>query len=250
MSETVNISLHESNNLDAFNKYNKAYNRIIEEFGEKYTAFQEDWYLRPNTYCCILSNALNEVIGGFRLQVHQPNFKLPIQNKLIKYKNEINSFVQSENHFELCESNGFFVVPKYRKTIISYEIARTFLALALQLNLKTMIGIALKKTTDIFNHFNIIESKKIMSPDNYFQYANNPKSFVFEITNLDQKIIRSMNTREDSYILKRLTKEKKTTYKLNQGDQKFEFNFENNINSNTIFDYIFPLEKHVLAAPY
>ena len=59
-----------------------------------------------------------------------------------------------------------------------------------------------------------------------------------------------MNTREDSYILKRLTKERKTTYKLNQGDQKFEFNFENNINSNTIFDYIFPLEKHVLAEPY
>ena len=77
MSETVNISLHESNNLDAFNKYNKAYNRIIEEFGEKYTAFQEDWYLRPNTYCCILSNALNEVIGGFRLQVHQNLQNLP-----------------------------------------------------------------------------------------------------------------------------------------------------------------------------
>ena len=230
MLETIHISLYKSNNKKAFEKYNKAYSKIIEEFGENYTAFSEDWYVRPNTYCCIISNEKNEAIGGYRLQIHQPNYKLPIQSKSIKYKSKIDSFIRNQNYFELCESNGFFVISKYRKTLISYEIVRSSLLFAMQLNIKTMLGITLEQTTKIFNHFNIAVNKEIMSPDNYFLFANNPKSFVFEITNLTAQIKKGIETREDSHILKEMLENKKTSYKLKHKHREYEFNFENHIN--------------------
>jgi hypothetical protein len=229
--ETLNISIYKSSNQDAFIRYNEAYSKIIDEFGENYNAFVDNWYMRPNTYCSLVSDSENEVIGGFRLQVHQPNYKLPIQKHSIKYQSSVANFIEKQNHFELCESSGFFVNSKYRKSIISYEIVRSFFVLVLLLNIKTMVGISLDKTLNIFAHFNIAVSKKIMSPDNHFLFANNPKSLVFELNNLTNQIRRNIETREEFDRLLEMVKQKKTSYQLSYNQQEYHINFTNNIDS-------------------
>lgn len=229
MIETLNISIYKSSNQDAFIRYNEAYSKIIDEFGENYNAFVDNWYMRPNTYCSLVSNSENEIIGGFRLQVHQPNYKLPIQNHSIKYQSSIANFIEKQNHFELCESSGFFVNSNYRKSIISYEIVRSFFVLVLLLNLKTMVGISLDQTIKIFAHFNIAVSKEIMSPDNYFLFANNPKSLVFELDNLTNQIRENIETRKEFHPLLKMLNHKKTSYQLSYNWKKYELDFENHI---------------------
>ncbi len=230
MLEKIKISIHSSDNFEVFKNYTAAYANIVAEFGEHYHAFVSDWYQRPNTYCCILSNTKDEVIGGYTLQVHQANYTLAIQQKDTPYTAAIASFIRSQNHFELCEGNGFFVVPEYRRSIVSQEIVRSSLFLVMQLNLNTMIGIALEQTTRLFNAFQIIETRQLMYPDQYFCFANNPKSFVFEIQDLTNQIKQGMNKRSDAYILSDMLTNRTSSYILYHGDTRYEFCFENHIN--------------------
>lgn len=226
MTEIINISLCKSDNLEAFKLYNKGYAKIIQELGTDYSKFLEDWYLRPNTYFCVFSDEKNEPIGGFRLQLHQTNYSLPIQEKTIKYSDKIDSFIEERNYFELCEGNGFYVVSAYRKTIISYEILRSLFVPIILLDLKTMVGIALEQTSKILANLGIVTSKKIMFPDEYFSFANT-KGFVFELYNLSDQVAESLKTRKDAYILKGMLNNKKYTYRLKSRETEYEFRFEN-----------------------
>lgn len=227
MLEIIYISLCKSNNLEAYTQYNKGYTQIIKEKGVDYINFLEDWYLRPNTYFCLFSNEKSEPIGGFRLQVHQPDYDLPIQNKSTKYDSKIDTFISNQNFFDLCEGSGFFVIPEYRKSIISFEILRSLFVPLLLLDLKHMVGIALEQTAKILSYFDIVTSKKIMQPDEYFLFGNTQKSFVFELYNLDKQVRESLKISKEPHILKGMLENKQFSYALKSSEKNYEFRFEN-----------------------
>ena len=230
MSEKITIKLVASDNLDAFYNYTNAYKNIVAEFGKNYGGFSENWYQRPNTYACIISNENEEIISGYWLQIHQPDFDLPILNKKTKYDAKIKEFITDQKHYKLCEFGGFFVRSDYRKTLISREAMRSALVYGVLLDLDTVISISLDKTLQILNSLQLYETRNIMGTDDYFLYANNPKSFVFEIHNFAQQVKEQLNYNEDTLITKKILEEKDFSYCLSNSSNQYQFSFNTLIN--------------------
>lgn len=226
MSETINIKLTTSSDLETFYDYTNAYKKIISEYGANYNGFSENWYQRPNTYSCVFYNNKKKVIAGYWLQLHQAEYNLPIQNKQTKYDTKIDAFIKEQPHFKLCEFGGFFVTSDYRKTLISREVMRSTLAYSLLLDLRTVIGITLEKTTSLLNSLNIFEKRNIMATDQYFLYADNPKSFVFEIHNFSEQARKNLDINEETRIIKNILKNHSFSYNINTNEKQYHFLFQ------------------------
>ncbi len=149
MKEIVNICAYKAteNNYKA-NRLHNSHVKIMDRVGlSKVTSLDNSWIDDPEAYFITAELAsTNEIIAGARVQLKNNNI-LPIEEALSSIGKNFSSFYSGSGIAEFC---GLWISKKFASLGFScVYIANATIALSVNLNATSLVGICAKRTADI-----------------------------------------------------------------------------------------------------
>ncbi|PWJ57335.1 hypothetical protein CLV98_10742 [Dyadobacter jejuensis] len=130
--------------VDSSLKYVDGHRKVLESYGVKQVSSANiEWLYDPETYVIIVeSEEGDKIYGGGRIQLRNPNMRLPMEHGIAKIDAHVYDYVDQLGDYRIAEFCGLF----NSKEVAGYGIGSIILgrigvAISSQLNLKYLLAL-------------------------------------------------------------------------------------------------------------
>ncbi|MFT5859617.1 MAG: hypothetical protein ACI865_001721 [Flavobacteriaceae bacterium] len=155
-------------------KYVNGHQDVLKIYGiTEITSAKDDWYNNPSTYAIVaIDEETQEVVGGIRMQIVGGDRPLPIEDAVGHMDDRIHDIVNTQHAlFGAAELCGLWNSRKVAGQGVSWLLTRTGIALASQMNVRTLFGICSMVTLPMFQKTGYVVERSI-GKDGTFYYPN------------------------------------------------------------------------------
>ncbi len=133
-----------STEIDTSLRFVEGHRKVLEAYGvTKVTSAREDWVDDYNTFVIIAESGDGErILGGTRVQIRNPDLKMPMEDAIAKVDSNIYPYVDAIGDYNVAEFCGLF----NSKEVAGYGIGSMFLgrvaiAISSQVGIKHLMGL-------------------------------------------------------------------------------------------------------------